>query len=56
MINCVGKVININKYKETRDDVTCNIKTETEIDLHSDAKQVVKWQVFRHGTEYNTNK
>ena len=32
----VGKVININKYKQNRDDVTRNINIETEIDVHSD--------------------
>ena len=32
---CVIKVININKYKESRDDVMCNIKVEPEIDVHS---------------------
>ena len=49
------KVININKYKQNRDDVTCNIKVETEIDIYSDVKQAVKWQVFGHVTNYNTN-
>ena len=52
---CVIKVMNINKYQQTRDDVTCNIEVETEIDVHSDVKQAVKWQVVRHVTEYNTN-
>ena len=33
---CVIKVININKYKQNRDDVTYNIKVEKEIDAHSD--------------------
>jgi len=36
------KVININKYERNRDDITCNIKVETEIDAHSDVKQAVK--------------
>jgi len=31
------------------------MKVETETDDHSDVKQAVKWQVFRHMTEYNTN-
>jgi len=31
-------------------------KCSFEINVHSDVKQVVKWQVFRHVTEYNTNK
>ena len=44
-------MINIDKYKQNCDDVTCNIKVETEIDVHSDVKQIVKWQVFRHVTE-----
>jgi len=53
---CVGKVINIYQYKQNRDDVTCSINTKTEIDVHSDVKQAVKWLVFRHVTECNTNK
>jgi len=28
--------MNINKYKQNRDDFTRNINTETEIDVHSD--------------------
>jgi len=55
VLQCVIKVININKYKQNCDDVTCNIKVETETDVHSDVKQAVKWQVLRHVTEYNTN-
>ena len=51
MWKCACKVINIDKYKQNCDDVTCNIKVETEIDVHSDVKQIVKWQVFRHVTE-----
>jgi len=47
----VIKVIKIYKYKENHDDVNCNIKVETEIDVYSDVKQAVKWQVFRHMTE-----
>jgi len=39
---CVIQVININKYKQTREDVTCNIKVEAEIDVHSDVKQAGK--------------
>ena len=39
--NVYIKVINIKKYK--RDDVTCNIKMETEIHVHSDVKPAVKW-------------
>jgi len=42
-----GNVINIKRYKQNRDDVTCNLKVETEIDVHGDVKQAVKWQVFR---------
>jgi len=53
---CVIKVVNIHKYKQNRDNVTCNIHVETERDVHTDVKQAVKWQVFRHVTEYNTNK
>ena len=53
---CVMKVININKYNHNRDDVTCNIKIDTQIDVHSDVKQAVKWQLFRHLTEYDMNK
>jgi len=30
------KVMNMNKYKQNRDDATCNIKVEIEIDVHSD--------------------
>ena len=44
-------MISIIKYKQNRDDVTCSINIETEIDDHSDVKQAVKWQVFRHVTE-----
>jgi len=29
---------------------------ETEIEVHGDVKQAVKWQAFRHVTEHNTNK
>ena len=49
-------MININKYKQNRDDATCSINIETEIGVHSGVKQAVKWQIFRHVTEYNTNK
>ena len=56
MSKCVIKVINIHKYKQNRDDVTYNFEIETEIDVHSDINQAVRWQVFRHVTEYNTNK
>ena len=55
-LESVFKMMNINKYKPNCDDVTCNIKVETEIDVHSDVKQAVKWHVLRHVTEYNTNK
>jgi len=34
--------MNINKYKQNRDDVTCSIKEETKIEVHSDVKQAVK--------------
>ena len=54
--NCVISLIHINKYKQNHDDVTCNIQVETQIDVYGDAKQAAKWQVFRHVTEYNTNK
>jgi len=45
---------NINTYKQNRDDVTCNIKVEIEIDVHisyktssmSDEKETVKRQVL----------
>jgi len=53
--NCVIKVININKYKQNSHDFTCNTKVETEIDVHSNIKQAVKLQVFRHATADNTN-
>jgi len=33
-----------------------HIPCEIELDVHSDVKQIVKWQVFRHVTEYNTNR
>jgi len=56
MWKCIIKMINIKRYKQNCDNVTCNIKVETEIDFHSDTKQAVKWQVLRHVTEYNTNK
>jgi len=50
-------VINVKKYKQNHDDVvTCSINVEIEMDVHSDVKQAVKWQVFRNVTEYNTNK
>jgi len=48
--------MNINNYKQNCDDVTCNIKAETEMDDNTDVKQAVVWQVCRHVTEYNTNK
>jgi len=48
--------MNIKKYKQNRDDVTCSINVETQIDVHSDVKQVVKWQVFRYMTECNMDK
>jgi len=47
-VKYVSKVININKYKQNHDDVMCSIYMKREIDVHSDVKQVVKWQVFRH--------
>jgi len=34
--------MNINKFKQTRDDVTCKIKVEIETDVHGDVKQAVK--------------
>jgi len=34
----VIKVININKYKQNRDDVACNNKVEIEIDVLGDVK------------------
>jgi len=54
---CVIEVININKYKQNCVDAKpeCNIKVETELDIHSNVKQAVKWR-FRHVTDYNTNK
>jgi len=45
----------MDKYKQNRNDVMCSFKKETEIDVHIDVKQAVKWQVLRHVTEYNTN-
>ena len=56
MCKCEKNVIDITKYKQTSDDVTCNIKVEIEIDVHCDGKQAIKLQDFRHVTEYNTNK
>jgi len=38
----VIEVININKHKQTRDDVTYNIKVGIEIGVHSDVKQAAK--------------
>jgi len=38
----VMKVTKINKYKQNRDDITCNIKVEIGIDVHSDVKLAVK--------------
>ena len=35
---CVIKFININKYKQNRDDVKCNITVEIEIDVHGDVR------------------
>ena len=52
---CASKVMNINKCKQNCDDVTCNIKIETEIFVYVDVKQAVKWQAFWHVIEYNTN-
>jgi len=49
-------VTNIYKYKQNRDDIMYNIEVENELDVHSDVKQAAKWQVFRHVTEYNTDK
>jgi len=39
---CVMKVISIDKYQQNRDDVTCNLEVELEIDAHSDVKQAAK--------------
>ena len=39
---CATKMININEYKQNRDDVTCHVKVEIEIDVHSDVKQIVE--------------
>jgi len=36
------KVISIDKYQQNRDDVTCNLEVELEIDAHSDVKQAAK--------------
>jgi len=41
---CVDKVINIDKYKPNRDDVTCNIKVEKEIGIT--ASIAVSWTIF----------
>ena len=30
------KLIDINKYKQNRDDVNCNIQVEIDIDVHDD--------------------
>jgi len=35
----VSKVIDINKYKQNRDDVTCSINVETETDVYINVKQ-----------------
>jgi len=37
-------MININKHKQNRDGVTCNVKVEIETDVHNDVtvKQAVK--------------
>jgi len=48
--------MNIKKYKQNRDNVTCNIKVEIEMDFYRNVKQAVKKQVFRHVTEYNAKK
>jgi len=49
-------MININKYEQNRDEAKCNIVVEMETHVHSNVKQAVKLQVFRHVTEYNTDK
>jgi len=41
-------MININKYQQNCDHVTCHIKVDTDIDVHSDEKQPVKWRAFGH--------
>jgi len=41
-VKCVLKVININKYKQNRNNVRYNTKIEIEIDVHIDVKQAVK--------------
>ena len=42
---CVTKVISNNKHKPNRGDVTCNIEIEKEMNVYSDVKQRVNWQV-----------
>ena len=49
---CLRKCVNICKYKQARNDVICNIKVKMEINVHSDIRQKVNWQVFRHVTKY----
>ena len=44
-------MITVNKYKQNRDDVTCSINIQTDIDVNSDVKQAMKWPspVIRFG-------
>jgi len=45
----------MNKYKQNRDNITCNMNVETKTNVYIEMKQAVKWQFFRHVTEYNTS-
>ena len=44
------------KNWKKRDDFTCNIKVETQLNVHRDVKQAVKRQDSRHVTEYYASK
>ena len=42
MCKRVMKVMNMNKYKQNRNDVMCNMKVEIQIDVHSFIEQAVR--------------
>ena len=48
-------LINLRPKVQPSPTVTCSINNK-KIDVHCDVKQVVKWKMFRHVTECNTNK
>jgi len=48
------KMLILNKYKQSRGDVKCNLNVQLETDVRSDVKQDVKTQFVRH-VQYNTS-